>query len=362
MKPFADSHIHMTDVDNQIGRAFLDLLASIPITDATLLSLPYRGDNYNIRLLYWKKNYSGIKLRVFGALHDFGIFSSEDPLEQTKKLIAMGCDGMKYMEMDPLIHKELGYGLNHPKYDAMFSYLEENDLPVCFHVADPEEFWEKREMTEAEIARGWYYGDGTFPSKEQLYQETFEVLEKHPKLRVSLAHFFFLSNFPKEAVRVFETYPNVMLDLTPGSEMCLGFSKNIEVWHDIFEKYSSRILFGTDSNSMKGEANIHLHRHVCSMLSHDHSEFNRPAFTPIPIRGLALSEETIEKICYTNYLRFVGETPREVRWDAVMDEAVRMIGILRKTPTEKLVCKWTDEARVLAVRQWMEALVGTEKH
>ena len=91
----------------------------------------------------------------------------------------------------------------------------------------------------------------SFPSKKQLYDEIFRVLDAHPRLRVSFAHFFFLSNFPDEAERVMETYPNVRFDMTPGVEMYYNFDKNLDRWHDFFTKYSDRILFGTDSGTVK---------------------------------------------------------------------------------------------------------------
>jgi hypothetical protein len=96
-------------------------------------------------------------------------------------------------------------------------------------------------------------------------------------------------------------------DLTPGWEMFLGFSKDILWWHDFFEKYSDRILFGTDSNNRKAEkTNRELYALVLAALTHDASEFEMPCYgTRIKIKGLALCPETVEKICAGNYFRFL---------------------------------------------------------
>ena len=146
--------------------------------------------------------------------------------------------------------------------------MEERGTPVHIHSGDPETFWDLSKMTPYEIARGWYYGDGSFLSREAIYEEDFEMLAKHPKLNVTFAHFFFLSNFPEEAERILDKYPNVRFDLTPGWEMYIGFSKDIDRWQKLFENYSDRILFGTDSNNNK-EDNAELHKLVYDALTHD---------------------------------------------------------------------------------------------
>ena len=58
------------------------------------------------------------------------------------------------------------------------------------------------------------------------------MLDKFPKLKITFAHFFFLSDNPDEAVRIMEKYPNALFDLTPGGEMFVNFSKDPEYWHD----------------------------------------------------------------------------------------------------------------------------------
>ena len=75
------------------------------------------------------------------------------------------------------------------------------------------------------IPREWTYVDGTYPSKEELYGEMQNVLARFPELRVTLAHFGFLSADPEGASALLDRFPNLCLDLTPGVGMYANIKK-----------------------------------------------------------------------------------------------------------------------------------------
>lgn len=322
MKKAYDLHVHMTELDFDTGRRMLDTIRGMQVDKVALQSLTYRSVVYNLWLLYWKKHYRKMEMSVFGMIHNED-FYRDIPFEvQAKALIDMGCDGIKMMYA-PNTRKRLGYGIDDVRYDKMFDYLEENGIPAVIHVNDPEENWIPRELTPTEIERGWGFFTGGFLSKQEIYDETFRMLDKHPRLRVTFAHFFFLSNFRDEAERVMETYPNVCFDLTPGWEMFLGFSRDIDGWQAFFEKYADRIFFGTDSNNTK-KFNAELNLMVRMATSHDKSEFMLPAYRCVAVKGLDLSEKTLDKIYRENYDRFVG-TPKPVDTEKVLAAAKRLL-------------------------------------
>ena len=302
---FADMHVHMSNIDFESCEKYLNQLSGQGLTDITLQSLTYRALCYNLSVLYWKKNFKGANLSAYGMIHNFPEDIYKDiPYEaQVKALLDMGCDGIKLM-FDPDTRKDLGHGINDPRYDAMFSYLEENGIPLCIHLNDPEHMWVKRELTEEEKRRNWgYFYEGYLP-KQEIYKEAFERLDKNPRLRVVFAHFFFLSADIKEAARVLDTYPNVCFDLTPGVEMYPNFSERIEEWREFFIKYADRIVFGTDCNDTK-DFNAEIIEMVRLALTHDDTEFRTPCYGNRIIRGLDLPAETLEKICYCNYKRIL---------------------------------------------------------
>ena len=65
---------------------------------------------------------------------------------------------------------------------------------------------------------GWFWGDGNFPTTQELYSQIDDILNRHPRLKVVFAHFYFMSA-DVEGSRVFlDRWPNVSFDITPGVE------------------------------------------------------------------------------------------------------------------------------------------------
>ena len=327
MKKFANAHVHAHLCDPKRVEPFLEALSKTGITHAALLSLtcaPRYEKVQNLSLLWWKSRFKKLDLSVFGSVHETDVYGNIPYEIQAQKLLELGCDGMKFLQMKPDVRKAIGKGINHRDYDKMFSMLEERNVPVIIHSGDPENFWDQSTMTPEEIAKGYGYGDGTLLSCQEHYDECFEMLDKHPGLNAVFAHMFFLSNRIDEAQRIMETYPNVRFDLTPGWEMYVAFGKNIDKWHDFFEKYSNRILFGTDSGDHKYNEAA-LHNLVYSSITHDKSEFEMPGFPGKFTRGLELSQTAVDNICYNNYEKLVGKEMATVDMDGVYECAERML-------------------------------------
>ena len=336
MKKFANAHVHIKYGDPKKVEHFLEALTKTGITDVALLSLcayPGYEKTENLSILWWKSKFNKLRISAFGSLHEVDVYANVPYEVQLEKLLALGCDGMKFIHMKPDVRKAIGKGLDHPDYDKMFSIMEERGIPAIIHSGDPEKFWDMSTASAEAIAKGWCYGDGTYLSCQEHYEECFRMLDKHPKLNAVFAHMFFLSENMDEAVRILEKYPNVSFDLTPGTEMYPAFAKDIDAWHDFFEKYSDRILFGTDSGDHKyNEAE--LHDLVYTAITHDSSEFEMPGFPGKISRGLYLSEKAVENICYNNYERLIGGRVAPVDMDGVVAAAKQMLVDMKDTATE----------------------------
>lgn len=321
MKNFADVHIHLSDFD--FGKTYetLETVRAQGVTDVALQALGYRSVAYNLAMLYWKIRYTKMRVKVFGAMHLCDRYANVPFEEQAEKLIGLGVDGIKLIDMCPDIRQVTGKGVNDVKYDKMLSLLEKKGIPVLLHSADPETFWDKPDGA---------YCDGTFLSKQELYDETFEMLEKHPDLKIVLAHFFFLSDFPEEAAKVLDKYPNVCFDLTPGCEMYPNFSKRRDVWREFFIKYSDRILFGTDTNSVKN-FNAEINELVLRALT-EKGEFVMPCYRSVKIRGLDLPADALENICYNNYVRFTGDKTAEVNRKELYESCEKLLNVMLSEP------------------------------
>lgn len=331
---FADVHIHcLPDLDD--GMAMLRELRDFGIREMNILALTlleYPVDD-NIRALYYKKKMTDAKVSVFGGLYyhphlnHYGV----PFLKQAETLLNMGCDGMKFIEMKPEYRKYIGFGLNSKLYDEMFDMLEERQVPIVCHINDPEEYWNEEKIRQWPIGErliefGWLYNNDSFLTYDEIFQEMLERLDKNPKLNIVFAHFMFLSHRIDTARKLLETYPNLKFDLTPGWEMFVGFLENYDAWRELFETYSDRILYGTDTYGYPIKKAIH--ETVRYAVGGDAVEIPIPHATFAHMKGFDLSRAAQENICHGNYHRLIGE-PKPIRTDLLLAETQNLLTVLQ---------------------------------
>lgn len=224
-----------------------------------------------------------------------------------RNMMEMGFDGWKSAEMHPRLHKQLGYGLNHSSFAATFDYIQEQGVPIVCHLGDPITHWDINKVTKWERENDRFY-DATYPSLEQLYDEMEEVLQKYPKLKIALAHFYFVSDDYDRAVHMMEAYENVYMDLTPGREMFVNFSKDPKRWREFFIRFSKKIIMGSDLYSAGYGVNRH---ELVRMFLEEDKPFKLDSWenTFLPFN---LPQEVLEDIYVGNAERISSETPKPV--------------------------------------------------
>lgn len=188
--------------------------------------------------------------------HLDGTDSADYYLSEVKELYRMGADGFKFLDGKPNMRKKINRRLDDPIYDKMYAFFEEEGLPVKMHIADPRRFWGPREkMGEYELKSGWWCGDGSCPSFEELHEEVYGILRKFPHLKFCTAHCFFLGDDIDGLTEFMENWENTSFDLTPAAINFVEFSKKPDEWRTFFQKYSKRIFYGTDTynTTLSGE-------------------------------------------------------------------------------------------------------------
>ena len=136
------------------------------------------------------------------------------------------------------------------------------------------------------------------------------VLDRHPGLNVTFAHFFFLSDHLDRLEEIFRTYKNVGIDITPGCEMYESFDRNPQQCRDFFIRHADRIMYGTDcafpDSFTRGQQ-------VYDALTTD----RRVTVGVQDMNGLYLPEETLKHILSENFRRQCHETPALVNLEAL---------------------------------------------
>lgn len=344
MEKVFDVHVHyLFDIPmEELVKIFKEEFEKTGTAKYVFLSIPHHAHNnglhlsadQNVKGLFLKHAFSPNGYAFAGLIHPQTQISDEERAEsyyrQVVQYHAAGFDGIKMLEGHPTLRKAMGIALNSSIYDKYYSYLEEMDIPVIMHVADPAESWDMKTASESAKALGRTYAN-SFPSKRQLTDEVFAVLEKHPKLKLGLAHFGFFSYDISEAEK-FLSYENTFFDITPGGEQLIRMQKEWGLWLQFWEKYQDRILYGTDFYAFPKDENWEV------------AFFRRPKFVRQLFEtnteheyigekfvGIGLEKRLRDKIYRDNFMRLLGE-PKPIDMNYFKNELYRL---LKALPTGK---------------------------
>ena len=287
---------------------------------------------------------------AFGGLYHY--FQDTNPsaidhASNTALLLDAGFDGMKMIEGKPTAWKKLSRPLGAPYYDSYYALLAERGKPLLMHVADPDYDWDAARITEDAKKRGFFYGDGSFPSWEQLHVEAENIVKKHPALRMVFAHFFYLAIDLSRARRLLDTYENVMFDICLGPQIYRQIAREPDVFREFFLRYQDRLLFGTDFVGSDLKNDIQNTEMIRRVLETDDAF---PMWDET-LQGILLPEAVLEKVYRTNFDRLVGPINPINPGAAtkVFAQAEQLIGLLdnKHAAQQKLALLWEHFERCI---------------
>lgn len=312
--PVLDNHCHICfpePIDDTLN-GFESHVRELGISALSILSAPrvtHTGMELdileNLKVLYLKDRLS-VPVYAYAGIIDFSD-RGEEYVTFAKSALDMGFDGFKSLEQHPTDRLKNGFGLCDPSFDPFFDYIGQAGVPIVCHIGDPRFNWSLDTASESAKALGRVYGSN-FPTLDFLYDEMSQVFEKHPNVKYILAHFYFKSDDYDSLAELMERYPNICLDLTPGTEMFFNFSKDIELWNAFFRRYSQRIIFGSD---LYGAGyGVNRHRLVRCFLETEKvfvANDEGGIITPINLQDNLLAD-----IYYNNAKRLLGGEPKQV--------------------------------------------------
>jgi predicted TIM-barrel fold metal-dependent hydrolase len=215
-------------------------------------------------------------------------------LEKLKSYIERGAVGLKlYTGHYASFHDVLG-PLNHSTMFPVYEYLEENSIPIIWHV---------------------HLGI------EDIYNEFVDVLARYPNLIITIPHFG-LSSIKISRLEYFlDTYPNLYTDISFGYWAKAGLwriSNYSAFYGEKLIKYQDRFQFGTDmvctkhprktvewiANLTQGYRDIVEKKYFNLTVKEDiEGDFNGDA--PGQFNGMKLPQDVIDKIYYDNVVKFL---------------------------------------------------------
>jgi hypothetical protein len=348
--PITDAHIHYPHPSQMPG--LIQTCDNLKIDRLNIVCTPDRARLSLVPdALHLKAHYPQ-RVFVLGGLDVSAYFRAPQQVgaifaSSLDGLSAAGCDGIKMIEGKPDMRKMLPI----PPFDSaefapFWEKMAQTQMPLLFHVNDPEEFWHAERIPDWARQRGWFYGDGTYINNETQYTEIFNVLSKNPALKVIFAHFFFLSAQLPRLADLLDRYPNVHVDLTPGIEMYRNFTAAIEETREFFLTYQDRILFGTDIGARallsSPQTDIQLSESQERVMLIRNFLENPDEFTlrpdsgflfgtlKTPFHGLDLPDTVLNKIYHKNFEKVVAPTPRPVNPGVIVEMCNQIEHMIQK--------------------------------
>ncbi|MBN1774298.1 MAG: amidohydrolase family protein [Deltaproteobacteria bacterium] len=349
-RPVLDSHVHITP--SMVGLATALQVFERSGVDRFVVKSAGAVGSPRYRATLALQRVLGDRMRAFAVLDWDGI---EDPAfgrKQLPNLERMRRDGIVGIK----IFKNLGLGLrtadgklvppDDPRLDELFAACGRLGLIVAWHVADPVAFFEaptpdNERWDELQLAPGWSFHGGDFPSHDELIAARDRVLERHPGTTFLLIH---LANYPEKldyVDRLLDTHPNVYVD-TSARVPEIGRHPADQV-RAFFVKHQDRILFGSDF-IVEGDGSMQLGSawHVPDVLPglDDAVEFyarhwrffettERQIDHPTPIQGrwkvdaIGLPPEVLRKFYVVNAERLLFREPLPAVFDPLEGMVLR---------------------------------------
>ena len=275
----------------------------------------------NLKGLFLKKSFFPNAYAFAGLTHSNNQ-TSDDFLIQAKELFDAGFDGFKMLEGYPTFIKYSGVNIDSLLYDKFYSFCEEKKVPILLHFANPDENWDINEASKEAIDQGRVY-DCSFPTKEEITNQVFNILRKHPKLRLIVAHFGFFCKHYDNAFKFLNNYENTIIDITPGGEQLIHMSTEWGKWHKYFIDFQDRIVYGTDFYAFPRNENYETcYTRRPNFVSDFFEDDLEHVYLDSEFKGVNLERKIVKKIYYKNAERLLG-LPRTINMTYVSKEIER---------------------------------------
>ncbi|MBE5752381.1 MAG: hypothetical protein E7357_08225 [Clostridiales bacterium] len=286
----------------------------------------------NIRVMYFKAvfapnayAYAGLEYKDLDTKDKKAV--AADLLRQVKEYKARGYDGMKMYEGHPNHRKLLGYPLYDEIFDPYFDYCEKTGFPIIMHLANPAYMWEEDKVSDYWKARGCFF-DESYLTFAQFHEEILKRMEKNPKLNFTLAHWGYMT-YDKATIEKFMSFENTVLDVCPGHDNFSNIAEDMDYWRAFIEKYSDRIVYGTDSYNFEYDNEENwllatgrrplLVQNSLTMGLDEQFEYLNLTFT-----GLSLSQKAQDNILYDNLDRMLGK-PNAIDFDYFIKKCEKLL-------------------------------------
>jgi predicted TIM-barrel fold metal-dependent hydrolase len=258
--PKTDAHVHVQTRDSAFMSQAIEDNFRLFTIDWDDVNEPPPMEVQEEYSTYLKKTYP--KQVEWATTISIRKFNEKNWLDQTldyvNKTIKEGAKAVK-------IYKVIGMSLrdkqgkmvmvDDPRFDSMFNYFEQHNIPVVGHLGEPRNCWLPLDSMTVRGDRGYFtqfpmyhmYKHPEMPSYEDQIRARDNRLAKNPDLKFVGAHLGSLEwNVDSLAARL-DKYPNFAVDMAARIvHLEVQAKNNRQKVHDFLVKYSDRLLYATD--------------------------------------------------------------------------------------------------------------------
>ena len=217
--------------------------------------------------------------------------------------------------------------LDDPGFDGVMRHLEERNIPLIAHQAEPKNCWLPLEQMTTENDRSYFrehpeyymYLHPQMPSYEALMAARDRFVARHPALTFVGAHMASIEWSVDELAKFLDEFPNASIDLAARmTQVQFQSQRDYAKVREFFIRYQDRILYGTDLTEEPPGADERAQNPPTSraQFAKDADAFWRSDWLYLAtsrsqridairasVRGLALPQAVIDKIYYDNARR-----------------------------------------------------------
>ncbi|NOR73737.1 MAG: amidohydrolase family protein [Draconibacterium sp.] len=221
--------------------------------------------------------------------------------------------GMEFRDKDSVLIM-----IDDPQFDAIFTHLSKNGIPLVGHLGEPKACWQPIEEMKANNNKNYFtnnphyhmYLHPDFPSYEEQMEARDRMLEKNPEITFIGCHLASLEWSVDVLADWLDRFPNASVDMAArmGDLFYQTRDDNKKVY-DFLIKYQDRILYGTDIGERGGEDKESFHKRMHETWLRDWEYLvtdNKMTSHLIDggFSGLKLPKEVVDKIYAENFKKW----------------------------------------------------------
>ncbi|ASV29189.1 amidohydrolase family protein [Maribacter cobaltidurans] len=244
-------------------------------------------------------------------------------LESIQRALEMGAVGVKVWKNIGMTLKDSNNRfvmIDHPTFEPVFKFLEDNDIVVLGHNGEPKNCWLPFDQMTVESDRSYFmkhpeyhmYLHPEVPDYEAQLSARDRLLKRHPKLRFVGLHLASLEWDVNEIAAWLDRFPLAMVDLA--ERIVHVQHQTVSAWqkvHDFFIEYQDRIIYGTDFIWAETHTKLELKEYLDERYQSDWNYFAGHGTMKVPevdgsFRGLGLPSTVLDKIFNSNAKKTYG--------------------------------------------------------